>query len=627
MRYARSPYNADAKSRSLCLPKAKILFYIHLDGHYGMGYGSSPSRPLPPAEDSCQSVMTNTTNRTSLSGPLSHGGVPHRERPRWSHLWAILGLFAGILVVVPSRAQEPQAPYVRHIFFEREPIFSKEDEARMRFVPLGWANGVHIDTREGTIRRKLLVSEGERAEPRLLEESERKLRETGYLVDVSIETQHVSPDSVDLYVHTREVWTSTFDIRFEKFENTTLLSFRVAEKNFLGTGRRISIARDEDLDRTTWSFGADDPHFLDGFWNVGFNYRDATDGEAFDWHFDRPFFQLDSPWAGYSNYVHAGFSPRYYLGGPYYVRPHGDFTIGQGELRRRMGTWGEGVVRAGFGLRLADQSFNAAEDLPVYDASGGTDLSADIEHYPETRDVRGPFVSIERWPTSYARRRFVDRMGRQEDIPLGHELRLAVGWVTRALGSSFSGLWFSGRDQWKLSFGRHVVRTSIFTEGLLGHGPGRDPNVKLGIQLRGNSYYSDKWTFAGSLLAATGSHLDGHRVYTLGIDSGLRSALPQEYPGDRLLRANLELRWVYPPGLIGLLTPGITGFADFGTAWFADERDLTWGDFRGALGVGFRFGMNRAALNAPLRVDFAWPVLYSTHRSAPVISIGVGQVF
>jgi outer membrane translocation and assembly module TamA len=77
----------------------------------------------------------------------------------------------------------------------------------------------------------------------------------------------------------------------------------------------------------------------------------------------------------------------------------------------------------------------------------------------------------------------------------------------------------------------------------------------------------------------------------------------------------------------GLFTPGITAFADFGTAWFADETDFTMEDLRGALGIGLRFGMNRAALNAPLRVDFAWPVLYSTDRSAPVISIGVGQVF
>ena len=147
------------------------------------------------------------------------------------------------------------------------------------------------------------------------------------------------------------------------------------------------------------------------------------------------------------------------------------------------------------------------------------------------------------------------------------------------------------------------------------------------MQIRGNHFYSEAWTLAGSLLGETGSHIDRHRIYTLGIDSGLRSALPAEYPGDRLVRANVELRWVYPPGVIGLLTPGITVFADFGSAWFASERDLTLGAIRGALGIGFRFGMNRAALNAPVRVDFAWPVFYSTQRSAPVISIGVGQVF
>ncbi len=529
------------------------------------------------------------------------------------------------------RASDPEwsdapAPYIRRVIYEREPIFTESDCAQVPWLPLGLVNAVHIDTRRRTIRRELLVHEGDRADPELLAESERKLRATGYLVEVSLETEHVAPDSVDLYVHTREVWTTNFDIRFEKFENTTLLSFRAMESNLLGTGRQASLARNEDLDRTSWELGYRDRHFLDGKWDGGADYSDASDGGSFAWHLDRPFFQLESQWAWRAQYLHAGTSPRYYLTGDKYVRPHGDFSQARLELQRRSGRWGEGVLRLGVGFRVETQRFSPLPAAPIYDPAGNAVGSIDLGgKFAENRDVYGPIVTLDRTPLNYASRRYLDRMGQREDIAKGHQLSLALGWISRGMGSSFDGSWFSGEERWNIISGGTVVRLDASATGHLA--AGSDPNMRAQFRARLNQYFSDAFSAAGSLLAATGSNLDRNSVYTLGIDNGLRSARPSEYAGDRLLRANLEMRWVYRSGFGSLVTPGMAAFADFGTAWFEDEHDLLLGDMRGAVGFGFRLGMDRASLNAPLRVDFAWPILYSTHRSAPVVSIGVGQAF
>ncbi len=551
----------------------------------------------------------------------------------------ILILVAALLVAVrpadavvgaatgsPGPPSPAGAPYIRHIVFGGMPIFSQSDRERFPWLPLSWVDAFHIDTREGTLREELLVAEGDRAEPRLLEESERKLRATGIVTEVRLETQHVAPDSVDLYVHTREVWTTTVDLRFESFEGTRLLSFRLAEKNLLGTGREFSVARNEDLDRTTWAVSLRDRHAFDHRWDIGFDLRDASDGGSFAWHLDRPFFSLDSRWGWVTSYVHGGASPRYYVGGPYYVRPHGDLSHAMLELQRRVGHWGEGVVRVGAGMRIQDQRFNPQRDAVLYDAAGPTPFVVDLGgNYPENRRVRGPIATLSRVPMSYQHRRFLDQMGRQEDIATGHDLSVSAGWVTKALGSSFSGLWFQGADHWNIASTRTIVRLDAGAQGHLGEA--KNPNIKAFLQARLNWNWLPSLSIAGSLLGKTGSNIDRHRVYTLGLDTGLRSARVREYPGDRLLRANLELRWVYRKGLVDLLTPGITVFADFGSTWFEDETDFQFSDVRGAIGVGLRLGLNRSATNAPVRIDLGWPVLYSTHRSAPVVSIGTGHVF
>jgi hemolysin activation/secretion protein len=129
------------------------------------------------------------------------------------------------------------------------------------------------------------------------------------------------------------------------------------------------------------------------------------------------------------------------------------------------------------------------------------------------------------------------------------------------------------------------------------------------------------------MTGATSTRLDRDSPFFLGLATGLRAARFREFAGDRLVRANAELRWVYAPGILDLVTPGLACFLDAGSAWFEADKDFRLETVRGAIGFGLRFGFNRGSEEAPIRLDLGWPLFYDNGRGGAVLSIGTGQVF
>src|SRR5262245_49692478 len=83
-----------------------------------------------------------------------------------------------------------------------DPSDPQEDRRLFRM-----ANRLHRTTRESVIRDQLLVHSGDRYSRRLLEESERLLRQDRYLYEAEIRPVRYAGNRVDLEVITRDVWT------------------------------------------------------------------------------------------------------------------------------------------------------------------------------------------------------------------------------------------------------------------------------------------------------------------------------------------------------------------------------------------------------------------------------------
>ncbi|MBD3648519.1 MAG: hypothetical protein HUJ31_13940, partial [Pseudomonadales bacterium] len=142
----------------------------------------------------------------------------------------------------PRDAQVGEIHYTRlEIFDESNP---EEDNWLFR-----WANRFHTLTREHVIARQMLFEEGQPYDPRRLEESARLLRRQDYLYDADVRPVRTCNDKVEVEVITKDVWSFTPDISFDRSGGENTYSFSLREANILGYGKEVSISSKSDTDR------------------------------------------------------------------------------------------------------------------------------------------------------------------------------------------------------------------------------------------------------------------------------------------------------------------------------------------------------------------------------------------
>lgn len=552
--------------------------------------------------------------------------LPFRVR-----VWQIL--VVGVLAagaVAPSLAQtSPESPgvVVRRILLERAPIFEQQDLDRIPWLPLRWVNSLHVDTREDVILNELLFEEGDFLDPEHLQESERKLRGLGIFADVVVAAVPAAGDSIDIVVRTKEVWTTAVDVGYESFEDERLVSLSVSERNLFGSARRVDLAFDSGIDRSSWAVGLRDPQLFDGTWQTAVSFRDADDGNSWAASIGRPYQSLTDERSWGLSVASSEFSPRFYIDDSAWVRPDGRFNDIAVSAGWKVGATPRYVWNTSVGFLLESQELMSEQSLEVETPSGTLEERIPFPDEPdENHSWRTVYVELSQRTRRYDELRFVRGMGKVEDIPIGVNTALALGWTTRALGSTTAGLYVNGYVDWSVRGGRSWLHTvTASTQGLINDGGGRD--LRFTTSVRGLHTIRNGVIFATGVRFGAISQADRHEVLSLGLESGLRAARFREFNGDRLLRANVELRFVYTSGVWDLIVPGITIFGDTGASWFEDGRDFRPELLRGAYGIGFRMGFLRSADELPFRLDLAWPALYDSDRSAPVVSLGMGQVF
>lgn|GEM_PF-3446626 len=536
---------------------------------------------------------------------------------------ACVACLACVVSPVPAFA----GPIIRDIRIDRDPVFTEADRHAVPWLPLGLVNKLHVDTRLRVIRRELLFESGQELDQDLLDESARKLRNLGVFADAEILTTAAPGDSVDVVVRTRELWTTAVNVAYDRFEDDTLWTVELREKNFLGTAKGFELARRANPDRDTWVVGVSDRQMIDGTWDGRLRWANSSDGSAIQWSLRRDYVQLTGNWTVRMGYRDAQVAPRYYVAEDLYVRPDARRTAAGFEYGHRLSVSKEGVWRTIAGVEFEYQNFMNQGPLNLYTPSEELPVSVDFpQDVPEDRRWNTPYVGIERKTRRFVDLRYLNAMGTREDLALGPELTLRAGWTARWLGSSTSGFWYTFGHVWKSRLSRTWLQSvRLNSRGLFGGNDGQNLRIVGSIA---QYHQPHQWiTMAWGVKAGIAKEIDRSDVYHLGLNSGLRAARYRELAGDRLLRGNAELRLIRTSGMLRVLTPGVVAFTDFGTAWFEDSRDFTWSQVRGAYGVGLRLAFHRASADVPIRIDLAWPMFYPTEQPSPVISIGTGQIF
>jgi hypothetical protein len=135
----------------------------------------------------------------------------------------------------PSKNSKRPAPIGR-IIVQPEDVFDESLPGES-----GWlyrtANKIHIHTKPSVVRKQLLFKTGEPFRARLIEETERILRENKYLYDAKITPVAYDGKNVDLEVRTKDVWTLNPGINFSRQGGENEGGAQIEEKNLLGTGQ------------------------------------------------------------------------------------------------------------------------------------------------------------------------------------------------------------------------------------------------------------------------------------------------------------------------------------------------------------------------------------------------------
>lgn len=511
---------------------------------------------------------------------------------------------ASVLGVGPEVEGAPAIPpgsVIGEVRVVTQDIFNSSRRGEDRKV-FRFANRLHRTTRPGVIERQLLFQPGDVFSPELIAESARLLRRNDYLYDVDIQPVLREDGKVDVEVTTRDVWTLQGGASFSRSGGANNTSFSLEDTNVLGTGKEISLSRIGTVDRISNLVRYRDPNLLGSRLRLTVSYADNSDGGRQRFELEQPFYSLASRWAAgvrafrderleslyKAGKVASGFEHRHD-----FVEAYGGLSTGlvNGTARR---------LRLGF-------TYSSDTFVP------STRFPKELFLLPHDRTLAYPWISFESVQDRFVVERDLNRFQRSEDLNLGRQYNMLLGWSAPAFGGD----------------GEHWIVQSAFSAGFR-----PTPRQLVLAQIGGSTRWTDgdaedlvaggllRWyardfgdhLFYASLGADLAHRLDGEEQLLLGGDSGLRGYPLRYQAGDRRVLLTLEQRFFTDREIFHVAHLGAAVFFDAGQAWFVDalsRRDVRLLQERRILkdaGIGLRLGSSRSSRGSVLHLDLAFPL-------------------
>jgi hypothetical protein len=498
----------------------------------------------------------------------------------------------------PVRSEEARDLVVGQVTIRIQDIFSTEEnnEARglQRFLQRGM-NALHIQTRDYVLRKELLFHRGEPYRSELLAETERNLRELGYLNNIRVSaTDTTDAGRVNILVSARDSWSLQANANYARAAGgETRWSLQLSDNNFLGHGFTLGAGLGSDEDSGYWNAWFRQRRLTDLHLVVGFDCSQRDDGHFRNIFISKPFYAQDDRWSLEAKAWDGRTDRRYYLSnaGPVGQDPlraaslYAKLPTHEKGLRLRLqrlvSTPGKGRVwRLGLGLRITELTVDPAS-RPAWLLSDGR--YADLQYLddpgqPLAREL-GTVVYPHLWLRSQGRdwtkARFVRQYGPVEDIPLDTMLDLKAGPVNPFReAESGAAAWLvelAASRWWRL--GGWLAKLEGWGYGQSAGG-GHDAYHLHGLStgwIKSSGPENEPWITRVFAEYAGGRNVLDSDALVLGLDRGLRTLEFDGMAGDRLVRWNVEQGKVTPWELLGMFRVGGAVFYSGGGAWFGDE--------------------------------------------------------
>ncbi len=450
-----------------------------------------------------------------------------------------------------------------------------------------FANQIHITTRPVTLENEVVGFTPCEEDVDDLYELERHLRARTYLRDASVNERITPEGERTIEVQTWDTWSLLPTISFSREGGENAGSFGIKDSNFLGLGIDTELLYFSDYERTGYVLEVKTPLFLKQNLKLALTLADTDDGRQVAFALAHPFVAKDS-----RNAWGVAFNDE-----------KRDDTLRQGNGQVNEFARDTLQYDAWFGWSAGEQDdavwryqVGFTRDETQFRPIEGTVL------LPEDRDQLSGWFRLSLYQDQYTKRTNVFLINTFEDINLGFDAALRLGWDTQIGGFTSDG---------HLAFGGELTDRLLWLTRLAGELEERDDgDVRLRGQWRNELFYRltepvrfyAKAEFNGS----DNEYID--QPVTLGGDTGLRGYPLQYQHGDWNWLASVETRYY----------PDITlfQFAELGGALFYDAG-RSYGDspYPGnpdgtlqSVGVGLRFYLSHAGSRNVVHVDFARPI-------------------
>ena len=467
-----------------------------------------------------------------------------------------------------------------------------EDKALFR-----WANALHIQTRRSVIERALLFKPGEPLVVRLIEESERVLRATRYLYDVSLRPLAYRHGVVDIVVETRDTWTLDPGLSVGRSGGANSSSVSLREYNLLGSGVSLSLGRSSNVDRSGNEFQISNERAFGGRTALRYSRANNSDGKRQAVSVAQPFYALDAPWAAGVSAAKDDRIDAVYNAGTVVGQYRHRQNLAEAYAGRSLGRTDGWVQRWSVGVSRQDDA---------YALEAG--LVAPPELPPSERLV-APFVRYELIEDRYEKLQNRNQIGQPEFFALGLASTLQLGRAFTALGSSREAWLYSALVSRGFEPARdHTLLASASLSGQYGGGQVR--RQRLGAQAQYYLPQGPHWLFYAAAAGDRLTNPDPAETLLLGGDNGLRGYPLRYQSGTRRALFTLEERAYSDVYVYRLFRVGGAAFFDTGRAWGGNNANTNTVQpgWLGSAGVGLRIFSVRAAFSNVLHLDLAFPL-------------------
>ena len=485
---------------------------------------------------------------------------------------------------------EHQGKIIDDIRFINFNVFDEtnDDENNRLYLFL---NKLHVHTREDVIASQLLFDVGDTLNPHDIAESERLLRSRSYFAHAYITLSEICPNRVKVTIHTQDAWTTEPQLSFGHSGGKTSSGFALSEGNFLGSGDSVTVGYSKNADRSGIFYSFSSPHFLNSRMAATIGYANNSDGEDSIIDIVYPFYSLRTPQSyGIKSEKLTQLEP---------IRIAGE-TVNEyrHKIERHEAFFGRAVSvdndthRLLFGITSERDSFEETEET--------------FGNLPTDTDLLYPWVEYQFIENEFAVYRNIDQIQRTEDIAMGKNISLRLGYGGNSFDNGDDVLRLFGRYSDVLAVNdHHILKFSAYIDGRR-HSKLEDTDSSVAggeffyylLQDRKNRWYA-------RLAYDIGQDLQEHEKLTVGGNLGVRGYPLDFQRGNQRYIFSLEKRYFSDVHLFNLLRLGGVVFFDAGRAWDSNAEEAS--PHLSNVGIGLRVSSSKTRIGHMVHIDLAFP--------------------